>query len=162
MFPQNGWIPWASPEGHHHPPPAWWDGKNTAGLPLGARHGPKYFASIFKNWNSLVVQRVKDRVLSLLWLVSLLLHGFDSWPQHFCMPQCGQKQKLREGGQCTLPHRASGCPPCPSLSPSPAPNLQPLSTSGPSTCLGAQGLGSSLGLACPPMPYPSLVTTFTL
>ena len=30
--------------------------------------------------SSLVAQRVKDLVLSLLWLRSLVWHGFDPWP----------------------------------------------------------------------------------
>ena len=34
---------------------------------------------------SLVAQWVKDQVFSLLWLWSLLLHGFDPWPGDFCM-----------------------------------------------------------------------------
>ena len=29
---------------------------------------------------------VKDLVLSLLWLGSLLWRGFNSWPGNFCMP----------------------------------------------------------------------------
>ena len=30
---------------------------------------------------------VKDLVLSLLWLGSMLWHGFDPWPGNFHMPQ---------------------------------------------------------------------------
>ena len=35
--------------------------------------------------SSLVAQRVKDLVLLLLWLRSLLWHGFDLWPSNFHM-----------------------------------------------------------------------------
>ena len=38
------------------------------------------------NWSSLMVQWVKKLALSLLWLRSLLWHGFDSWPRNFRMP----------------------------------------------------------------------------
>ena len=49
-------------------------------------------------WNSLgnlpVVQRVKDLVLSLQQLKSLLWCGFDLWPRNFHMPQvCPPKKK---------------------------------------------------------------------
>ena len=33
-----------------------------------------------------MAQRVKDLVLSLLWLRSLLGRGFDPWPRNFHMP----------------------------------------------------------------------------
>ena len=39
-----------------------------------------------------MVQQIKDMVLSLLWLRSLLWHGYNSWPRNFCMPWCGQKK----------------------------------------------------------------------
>ena len=32
-------------------------------------------------WSSLVVQWIKDKVLSLLW------HGFSPWPENFHVPQ---------------------------------------------------------------------------
>ena len=32
-------------------------------------------------WSSLVAQPVKDPVLSLLWLKSLMWHRFNPWPQ---------------------------------------------------------------------------------
>ena len=35
---------------------------------------------------------VKDP-LSLLWLESLLWHGFDPWPRNFCMPWVQYKKK---------------------------------------------------------------------
>ena len=37
-------------------------------------------------WYSFVAQWVKEPVLSLQWLRSLLWHGFDSWPRKFQMP----------------------------------------------------------------------------
>ena len=36
--------------------------------------------------SSLVVQWIKDLVLSLLQLGSLLWRAFDAWPGNFCMP----------------------------------------------------------------------------
>ena len=39
-----------------------------------------------RNRNSLVVQWVKGLALSLLWLRSLLWHGFNPWSGNFCMP----------------------------------------------------------------------------
>ena len=44
---------------------------------------------------SLAAQWVKDLVLSLLWLKSLLRHGFEPWPGNFCMPQAWPKKKKR-------------------------------------------------------------------
>ena len=38
---------------------------------------------------------VKDTVLSLPWLGSLLWHGFDSWSGNFCMLWVGPKRKKR-------------------------------------------------------------------
>ena len=43
----------------------------------------------------MVAQQVKDPVLSLLWLRSLLWHRFDPWPQNFCIPQVKQKKKKK-------------------------------------------------------------------
>ena len=39
----------------------------------------------FGTGGSLVAQQIKDLVLSLLWLRSLLWHRFDPWPRKFCM-----------------------------------------------------------------------------
>ena len=36
-----------------------------------------------RTWSSLVAQEVKDPALSLLWLRSLLWHGFDPCPRNF-------------------------------------------------------------------------------
>ena len=38
-------------------------------------------------------QWVKDLVLSLLWLGSLLWHEFNSWPRNFHIPWAWQKKK---------------------------------------------------------------------
>ena len=65
-----------------------------------------------------MAQRVKDPVLSLLWLWSLLWYGFSPWLKNFCMPWVWpQKQK-----QTTYPHRGTlvivqrtGGPKCRSL-----------------------------------------------
>ena len=46
--------------------------------------------------SSLVVQQVKDLVLSLLWLRPLLWHGFIPWPRIFCTPQVQPKKKKRK------------------------------------------------------------------
>ena len=47
---------------------------------------------------------VKDPVLSLQWLGSLLWRGFHSWPGNFCMPQAQPKRKkgkkLKESSHC--------------------------------------------------------------
>ena len=45
---------------------------------------------------SFVVQWVKDPVLSLQWLGSLLWGGFDSWPRNFCMLQARPKKKKKK------------------------------------------------------------------
>ena len=44
--------------------------------------------------SSHVVQWVKDLVLSLLWLRSLLWHGFDPWPRNFCLLRAQPKIKF--------------------------------------------------------------------
>ena len=44
--------------------------------------GPRWYSET-QLGSSLVVQQVKDPVLSLLWLVSPLWHGFDPWPRNF-------------------------------------------------------------------------------
>ena len=41
-----------------------------------------------------MAQWIRDLVLSLLWLRSLLLrHGFDPWPENFLMSQACPKEK---------------------------------------------------------------------
>ena len=45
---------------------------------------------------SLVVQWVKDLVVSLQWLGSLLWHGFDPWPRNFCMPRVWPKNMVMQ------------------------------------------------------------------
>ena len=40
-----------------------------------------------------MAQQVKDLVLSLLWLKSMLLCGLDPWPGNFHMPQAQLKKK---------------------------------------------------------------------
>ena len=45
--------------------------------------------------SSLVARWVKDLVLSLLWLWSLLWHGFNPWPGNFHMLQV----QPRKGGE---------------------------------------------------------------
>ena len=44
-----------------------------------------------------MAQWVKDLVLSLLWLGSLLWHGFNPWPGNFRMPQVWPKKKKKKG-----------------------------------------------------------------
>ena len=51
----------------------------------------KYIKKKKKTWSSLVTQQVKDLALSLLWLGSLLWHGFIPWPRNFHMPQLWPK-----------------------------------------------------------------------
>lgn len=36
---------------------------------------------------------VKDQVLSLLWLLSLLCYGFDPWPSNSMCPRSSQKKE---------------------------------------------------------------------
>ena len=43
--------------------------------------------------SSLVVQWVKDLVLSLQWVGSRLCHGFNPWPKKFNMLQAQRKRK---------------------------------------------------------------------
>ena len=43
-----------------------------------------------------MAQRVKDLVLSLLWLWLLLWRRFDPWPGNFHMPQAWQKKKKKK------------------------------------------------------------------
>ena len=65
---------------------------------MGAKVKEGYHLSLPKAANfkrcgsSLVVQQVKDPVLPLLWLRSLLWHRFDPWPGNFCMPQAQPKK----------------------------------------------------------------------
>ena len=42
--------------------------------------------------SSLVAQWVKHLVVLLLWLGTLLWHGFDPWPRNFCMTQAWPKK----------------------------------------------------------------------
>ena len=51
---------------------------------------------IFKKWSSLVAQCVKDSVLSLQRLRSLLWHKFDPWPQNFCIRWVQPKKKKKK------------------------------------------------------------------
>ena len=46
--------------------------------------------------SSLLAQWVKNSVLSLLWLGSLLWHRFDSWPRNFCMATGVAKKKKKK------------------------------------------------------------------
>ena len=50
-----------------------------------------------KYWRSLVVQLVKDPVLSLLQLGSLLWHMFNPWPGNFHILQVQPKKERKEG-----------------------------------------------------------------
>ena len=50
-------------------------------------YGERRIGRIGRSRNSLAAQKVKDLVLSLQWLRSLLWHGFNPWPRSFCMPQ---------------------------------------------------------------------------
>ena len=43
-----------------------------------------------------MAQGVRDLVLSLQWLESLLWHGFDSWPRNFHIPWVQPKKKRKE------------------------------------------------------------------
>ena len=52
--------------------------------------------SCFKHKSSMVSQWVKDLALSVLWLGSLLWHGFDSWTGNFHMPQVQPRRKKKE------------------------------------------------------------------
>ena len=66
-----------------------------------------------KKWSSLVVQWIKDLVLSLLWLRLLLWHRFNPWPRNFHMPWMHPKRKK---SSCmvvvyTLPDSSSICSP---------------------------------------------------
>ena len=52
-----------------------------------------------------MVQGIKDPALSLLWLQSLLWHGFDLWPADFHMSWVGQEKKKK--GKGTGPEKLS-------------------------------------------------------
>ena len=43
-----------------------------------------------------MAQKVKDLVLSLQWLRSLLCCGFSPWPRNFHMPQAWPKKKKKK------------------------------------------------------------------
>ena len=58
--------------------------KNSANIP--AEISKEEFKAI-TIWHSLVVQQVKDPMLSLQQLGVLLWHGFDPWPGNLHMPQ---------------------------------------------------------------------------
>ena len=49
--------------------------------------------------SSHVAQQVKDLVLSLQWLRSLLWHGFNPWPGNFHMLQVQPKKKKKNEGK---------------------------------------------------------------
>ena len=51
-----------------------------------------------------MVQCVKDLVLSLLWLESLLWCGFDPWPGNLCMLRYSQKKKEKKKKKETVQH----------------------------------------------------------
>ena len=44
----------------------------------------------------LVAHWVKDQVLSLLWLLSLLCYGFDPWPSNSMCPMFSQKKERKK------------------------------------------------------------------
>lgn len=54
-------------------------------------------------WSSLVAQRTKDPVLSLLWLRSQLGCGFDPWPRDFCMSGAQPKKHKKRSTLNQLP-----------------------------------------------------------
>ena len=49
-----------------------------------------------ESWSSLVAQWVKDPMLSLQQLGSLLWHGFSLWPGNFHMPAVQPKIKIKK------------------------------------------------------------------
>ena len=55
----------------------------------------KLMAISFQMESSLVAQGVKDLVVSLLWLRSLLWYVFDRWPRNFPMPWVWPKKKKK-------------------------------------------------------------------
>ena len=52
---------------------------------------------------------VKDPALSLQWLGSVSLHGFDPWPRNFCMPWAWQKKKSEQEVRKRLKHMKYSC-----------------------------------------------------
>ena len=48
-----------------------------------------------------MAQKVKDLVLSLQWLGSLLCCGFSPWPRNFHMPQAWPKKKKKSSKKIT-------------------------------------------------------------
>ena len=63
--------------------------------------------------SSLVVQRVKDPPLSLLWLKSLRWHSFNAWLRDFPVPQVWPKRKrkkklMQQGGSQKQKHSCTG------------------------------------------------------
>ena len=67
--------------------------KNSANIP--AEISKEEFKTI-TIWHSLVVQQVKDPMLSLQQLGLLLWHGFNPWPWNFHVLQAQPKNKLKK------------------------------------------------------------------
>ena len=55
--------------------------------------------------SSVMVQWVRDLVLSLPWLGLLLWHGFDPWLMNFCVPLMWPKKERKDKKKCWNFHR---------------------------------------------------------
>ena len=71
---------------------------------LGRKECSEYSS---KNTQTLA-QQVKDPALSLLWIRSLLWHGFNLWPRKFYMPQVQPKKKKKKKKAKTKPKNPKG------------------------------------------------------
>ena len=71
---------------------------------LGRKECSEYSS---KNTQTLA-QQVKDPALSLLWIRSLLWHGFNLWPRKFYMPQVQPKKKKKKKKENPDPWTAKG------------------------------------------------------
>ena len=70
----------------------------------------KYIHNNTSLGSSLVVQLVKDPVLSLQWLRSLLWCRLDPWPGNFHMPRCSPPppKKKNSSSETETPHPGGG------------------------------------------------------
>ena len=83
--------------------------KNLGSLSFFLTYASNYLGA----WGvSLVVQWVKDLVLSLLWYRLQLQYGFDPWPQNICMPQTCPHPPKRGPYPGTCLFKAQSASPC--------------------------------------------------
>ena len=103
-----------------------------------------------------VAQGLKELVLSLLWLRSLLQHGFDPWPRNFCMPWAQPNKQTNKPNAATLSSSSLftfHSPPATTLGRVPAGHIKPHVHEPPLQHLGAKPQGFSWSRHPPPISF---------